>query len=85
MATIKMWFAMKRKEIEFKFMFYTYGIRFMDNKEDLVKSIWKIFEVVKGTPTNELRDQFITELAYLAHEQAKIEMNGDDGLSEIKH
>ena len=75
MATIKMWFAMKRKEIEFKFMFYTYGIRFMDEKYDLINMINNIYRILKETPINELRDQFITELAYLAHEQAQKEMN----------
>lgn len=64
---------MKKKEIEFKLMFYTYGIKFMDEKQELVKSIWNIHEVIKTTPMNELRDQFIVELANLAHEQAQKE------------
>ena len=73
MNTIKMWFAMKKKEIEFKFMFYTYGVKFMDEKEEFVKSIWNIYEVTKETPMTELRDKFIYEIAVLAHEQAKKE------------
>lgn len=73
MNTIKMWFAMKKKEIEFKWMAYTYGVKFMDEKEDIVKSIWNIYEVVKETPITELRDKFIYEIAVLAHEQAQKE------------
>ena len=64
---------MKKKEIEFKFMFYTYGVKFMDEKEDIVKSIWNIHEAIKETPMAELRDKFIYEIAVLAHEQAKKE------------
>ena len=73
MNTIKMWFAMKKKEIEFKFMFYTYGVKFMDEKEDIMKSIWNIHDAIKETPMTELRDKFIYEIAVLAHEQAKKE------------
>ena len=73
MNTIKMWIAMKKKEIEFKLMAYTYGIRFMDEKEDLIKSLWNIYEVMKKTPMNELQDRFIIEMASLAHEQAQKE------------
>ena len=77
MNTIKMWFAMKKKEIEFKFMFYTYGVKFMDEKEDIVKSIWNIYEVTKETPITELRDKFIYEIAVLAHEQAQKEKESE--------
>lgn len=73
MNTIKMWFAMKKKEIEFKLMFYTYGVKFMDEKEELIKSIWNVHEVIKETPMTELRDKFIYEIAVLAHEQAQKE------------
>lgn len=77
MNTIKMWFSMRKKEIEFKLMIYTYGIKFMDEKEDLVKSIWNIYETIKATPMSELREQFIYELASLAHEQAQKEKNDE--------
>lgn len=73
MNTIKMWFAMKKKEIEFKWMAYTYGVKFMDEKADIVKSIWNIYEATKETPMTELRDKFIYEIAVLAHEQAQKE------------
>lgn len=69
----KMWFEMKKKEIEFKLMFYTYGIKFMDERGNLVKIAWKVYESIKDTPIPELRDQFIVELANLAHEQAQKE------------
>ena len=68
MNTIKMWFVMKKKEIEFKWMFYTYGVKFMDEKEDFVKAVWNVYESCKETPILELRDKFIEELAVLAHE-----------------
>lgn len=73
MNTIKMWFTMKKKEIEFKLMVYTYGIKFMDEKADIVKSVWNIYEAIKETPMPELREKFIAELAGLAHEQAQKE------------
>lgn len=73
MNTIKMWFLMKKREIEFKLMFYTYGVKFMDEKEDIVKSVWNLYDVMKETPVTELREKFIHELANLAHEQAQKE------------
>ena len=75
MNTIKMWISMKKKEIEFKLMLYTYGIKFMDEKSDLIKSIWKIYDITKSTPVSDLREQFVYELASLAHEQAQKEKN----------
>lgn len=78
MNTIKMWFAMKKKEIEFKFMFYAYGIKFMDEKEELAKTVWNVYESMKNTPVNELREKFIHELASLAHEQAQKEKEQAD-------
>lgn len=62
------WFGMKKKEIEFRTKFYTYGIKFMDEKEDFVKAVWNVYESCKETPILELRDKFIEELAVLAHE-----------------
>lgn len=79
MNTIKMWFLMKKREIEFKLMFYTYGVKLMDEKEDIVKSVWNIYEVMKETPVTELREKFIHELANLAHEQAQKEKNDLNG------
>ena len=64
---------MNKKEIEFKLVFYTYGVKFMDEKEAFVKTVWNIYESMKGTPVNELREKFIYELASLAHEQAQKE------------
>lgn len=66
---------MKKKEIEFKLMVYTYGIKFMDEKEGIIKTAWNIYETMKNTPVNELREKFIYELATLAHEQAQKEKN----------
>lgn len=73
MNTIKMWFAMKKKEIEFKFMFYTYGVKFMDEKEELVKNVHDIIMAVQGTTPIEIRDSIIDKIAVLAHEQAEKE------------
>lgn len=64
---------MKKKEIEFKLMLYTYGIKFMDEKSDLVKTAWKVYESIKDLSMDELRDRFIEELASLAHQQAQTE------------
>lgn len=62
------WFGMKKKEIEFKTKFYTLGIKFMDEKEEIVKTVWNVYESCKETPIPELRDKFIEEFAALAHE-----------------
>ena len=78
MNTIKMWFTMKKKEIEFKLMVYTYGIKFMDEKEGIIKTAWNIYETIKTTPMSELREQFIHELASIAHEQAQKEKEQAD-------
>lgn len=67
---IKKWFQMKKKEFEFKTMFYTTGIKFFNEKADVMKTIQNLYESCKDVPVTELRDKFIEELAALAHEQA---------------
>lgn len=67
---IKKWFNMKKKEIEFKTMLYTCGIKFFNEKADVMKTIQNLYESCKDVPVTELRDKFIEELAALAHEQA---------------
>ena len=66
---VRKWFAMKKKEIEFKTKFYTFGIKFMDEKEEFMKTVWNVYESCKETSIPELRDKFIEELATLAHEE----------------
>lgn len=83
MTIIKMWFSMKKKEIEFKLMLYTYGIKFMDEKSDLVKTVWKIYESIKDLSMDELRNRFIEELAGLAHQQAQTEKNKKEENNDI--
>ena len=68
MAIIKMWISMKKKEIEFKRMFFEHGVKFMHEKDGLVKALWELYDSVKDTPVPEMRDQFIVELANLVHE-----------------
>lgn len=67
---IKKWFQMKKKEFEFKAMFYTAGIKFFNEKADVMKTIQNLYESCKDVPVTELRDKFIEELATLAHAQA---------------
>lgn len=67
---IKKWFQMKKKEFEFKTMFYTTGIKFFNEKADVMKTIQNLYESCKDVHVTELRDKFIEELAALAHEQA---------------
>lgn len=69
-SMIKKWFQMKKKEFEFKTMFYTAGIKFFNEKADVMKTIQHLYESCKDVPVTELRDKFIEELAALAHEQA---------------
>ena len=70
---IKKWFKMKKKEIEFKTMLYTYGVTFMNEKAGVMKTAQNLYESCKDVPVTELRDKFIEELAALAHEQAEKE------------
>ena len=50
----------------------------MDEKADIVKSVWNIYESMKNTPVNELREKFIYELASLAHAEAQKEKEQAD-------
>ncbi len=67
---IKKWFQMKKKEFEFKTMFYAAGIKFFNEKADVMKTVQNLYESCKDVPVTELRDKFIEELAGLAHGQA---------------
>lgn len=70
---IKKWFAMKKKEYEFKTMFYTYGIAFMKEKANLMKTLQNLYESCKEVPASELRDVFMEKLAQIIHERVSSE------------
>lgn len=76
---------MKIKEHRIKLALY-YSIEiFMDEKEGFVETIKNLYFAIKDTPINELKDQFIRELANVVHEKTQEEQEEwNDDNAKIK-
>ena len=76
MNTIKYWIMkrqMKRNEVKVKAMFYGTIASIMDNQEEITNAlelVKKLYIELKDVPIDELRREFISKIAELAHEQA---------------
>ena len=64
------WYKAKKTEIELKLALYTYAAGILNEKAELIELIGRIYASVKDTPTDRMQEQFIKELALLAHEAA---------------
>lgn len=62
------WFKNKVMEIEMKHAFYSTIEEFAKEQEDIIKLVKNLYVVLKGVPADELRKEFIHELAGIVHE-----------------
>lgn len=75
MNTIKYWIMkrkMKRDEVMVKAMFYSTIASIMENQSEIKEYLdlaKKIFDELKSVPQEDLRKEFISKIAELAHEQ----------------
>lgn len=67
---IREYFRMKKQEILVKSKLYGMILAFADEQEDLVKLVKCLYTELKDVPTNELRKEFISKIAELAHAEA---------------
>lgn len=76
MNIIKYWFMkrqMKRDEITVKAVFYGTIASVMENQGEIKEYLdlaKKVLDELKSVPTEDLRKEFISKIAELAHEQA---------------
>lgn len=73
---IKNWFIMKKKEIILKITLYTAIEKVIAEQKEITTLLSNLFTVLKDVPLNELKDEFILELADIIHNQAEDKRNG---------
>nr|DAX50156.1 MAG TPA: hypothetical protein [Caudoviricetes sp.] len=65
------YFKMKIKEHKIKLALYSSIEEIMNEKEDVIALIKKLYLVLKDTPVNELRDVFMEKLAEIIHKEVQ--------------
>lgn len=79
---IKNWFIMKKKEIILKITLYTAIEKVIAEQKDIITLLSNLFMVLKDVPLNELKDEFLGELAEIIHDQAEAERNAKTSIKE---
>lgn len=67
------YFKMKKLETEMKFQFYSLLATISNENDKALKLIGNLYWALKDVPFEELRTEFIKEIAFLAHEEAQKE------------
>lgn len=65
------YFIMKRNERKVKAMFYGMIASFLDNKKEVIDLLQKLFVALKDIPVDELKAEFVKQLAEIIHEENK--------------
>lgn len=65
------YFIMKRNERKVKAMFYGMIASFLDNQKEVVDLLQKLFAALKDVPAEELKTEFVEQLAEIIHEENK--------------
>jgi len=73
------YFKMKKEEIKLKLTVYTYLNAAIVNSHDIITIVTTLFDELKGSSADEIKDLFINSLVKIIHEQAEKErvVNGD--------
>jgi len=73
------YFKMKKEEIKLKLTVYTYLNAAIANSHDIITIATTLFNELKGSSADEIKDLFINSLVKIIHEQAEKErvVNGD--------
>lgn len=64
------YFMMKRNEWKVKAMFYEIIASIMDEQQDIIGFVQRLYVALKDVPMEDLRKEIISNIAELAHEQA---------------
>lgn len=72
------YFKMKKNEWKIKNAIYNSILGFMKNKQDIVNIAKKLFDYVKDMSGEEIRDEFISKLAEIVHEESKRQRDNKD-------
>lgn len=62
---------MKRNEWKVKAMFYGTIAALMEQQKDILKVLQKMYAAFKDVPAEELRNELISKLAEMIHEEGK--------------
>lgn len=73
------WFKMKRKETEVKLLAYTYILKFIEEKEEVINVAEEILEMVKGKTGNDFQQELVSQLALVMKDNAEKAKGEDDG------
>lgn len=69
---------MKKKEIEIKLALYSYISALLNEKKEMIELGRKLYETLKETSPEDIRESFINAVAELAHEQMVQEQKGGE-------
>ena len=67
---IRLWLKMKKNEIKVKLQFYSALMILIDNNKDIIAFVQRLYEELKDVPTEKLKEELISTIAKLSHEQA---------------
>ena len=68
------YFRMKRNEWKVKAMFYGTIAQIMDNQDEIksvIDLVKKLYDELKGVPTEDLQKEFVSKLTEIIHEENK--------------
>ena len=73
------YFRMKKEEIKLKLTVYTYLNAAIANSHDIITIATTLFDELKGSSADEIKDLFFDSLAKIIHDEAEKERlsNGD--------
>lgn len=66
----RLWLKMKKNEIKVKLQFYSALAILLDNNKDIIAFVQRLYEELKDVPTEKLKEELISTIAKLSHEQA---------------
>lgn len=65
------YFKVKKMETEMKYQFYGILHKLTNEKKDILELVKRLYVVLKDVPVEELRKEFLVELALLVHNEAE--------------
>ena len=66
----RLWLKMKKNEIKVMLHFYSALAILIDNNKDIIAFAQRLYEELKDVPTEKLKEELISTIAKLSHEQA---------------
>lgn len=67
------YFKMKKNEWKVKGQLYGFIAALMDNQKDIAALMQRLYAALKDVPADELRNEFILQLASIIHEEDRKE------------